>query len=130
MKGEDYIFRAVPSVIPADGSATVQTEVQEGTSVWMSSRDKKQTAAGLDLMADHINQELGGNHPEIVFHFDCCARGKLMFRDQEKLQLLKRLRQAVGPDAPWIGFYTYGEIGPVATHNLRHIYTAVVLALC
>ena len=129
MEDEDYIFRAVPSVNPADGSATVQTEVQEGTSVWMSSRDKKKTAAGLDLMADHIHQQLGGNHPELVFHFDCCARGKLMFRDQEKLQLLKRLRQAVGPDVPWMGFYTFGEIGPMGEYNCYHNYTAVVLAL-
>ena len=87
------------------------------------------TFAGLDLIADHINQELGGKHPELVFHFDCCARGKLMFRDQEKLQLLKRLRQAVGADVPWAGFHTFGEIGPVGKHNCNHNYTAVVLVL-
>jgi hypothetical protein len=129
MKEEEYIFRAVPSVNQVDGSATVQTEVQEGMSIWMSSRDKKKTTAGLDLIADHINQELGGKHPELVFHFDCCARGKLMFRDQEKLQLLKRLRQAVGADVPWAGFHTFGEIGPVGKHNCYHNYTAVVLVL-
>jgi hypothetical protein len=37
---------------------TVQTEVQEGISVWMSSRDKKKTAAGLDRMAEHINEHI------------------------------------------------------------------------
>jgi small ligand-binding sensory domain FIST len=52
-----------------------------------------------------------------------------MFRDQEKLQLLKRFRQTLGPDAPWVGFYAVGEIGPVEEHNLRHLYTSVVLAL-
>ena len=35
-----------------------------------------------------------------------------MFREQEKLQLLKRLRQSLAPDAPWVGFYTAGEISP------------------
>jgi hypothetical protein len=129
MKDEEFIFRAVPSVNQADGSAIVQTEVQEGTSVWFSSRDKKKTTAGLDLTADHINQEHGHNHPKLVFHFDCCARGKLMFRDQEKLKLLGRLRKAVGPDVPWMGFYTFGEIGPVGKHNCYHNFTAVVLAL-
>ena len=29
-----------------------------------------------------------------------------LFREQEKVQLLKRLRQSVGPDVPWAGFYT------------------------
>ena len=52
-----------------------------------------------------------------------------LFREQEKLQVLKRLRQSVGPDVPWPGFYTYGEIGPVEERNLRHLYTSVVLAL-
>jgi small ligand-binding sensory domain FIST len=52
-----------------------------------------------------------------------------MFREQEKLQLLNRFRQSLDPDVPWVGFYTVGEIGPVAEHNLRHLYTSVVLAL-
>jgi small ligand-binding sensory domain FIST len=52
-----------------------------------------------------------------------------MFREQEKLQILKRFRQSLDPDAPWAGFYTVGEIGPVEEHNLRHLYTSVVLAL-
>ncbi len=52
-----------------------------------------------------------------------------MFREQEKRELLKRLRQSVDPDVPWAGFYTIGEIGPVEEHNLRHLYTSVVLAL-
>jgi small ligand-binding sensory domain FIST len=52
-----------------------------------------------------------------------------MFRDQEKLQFLRRFRQSLSPDAPWAGFYTIGEIGPVEEHNDRHLYTSVVLAL-
>jgi small ligand-binding sensory domain FIST len=52
-----------------------------------------------------------------------------MFREQEKMRLLRQFRQAVGPDVPWAGFYTYGEIGPVDKHNRYHNYTAVVLAL-
>jgi hypothetical protein len=27
-----------------------------------------------------------------------------MFREQEKLELLKRFRQSLDPDAPWVGF--------------------------
>jgi len=46
-----------------------------------------------------------------------------MFREQEKLELLKQFRQTVDPDVPWTGFYTIREIGPVEKHNLRHLYT-------
>jgi small ligand-binding sensory domain FIST len=52
-----------------------------------------------------------------------------MFREQEKLQLLKRFRRSVGPDVPWVGFYTIGEIGPVEEHNDIHRLGSVVLAL-
>jgi hypothetical protein len=129
MKGEEYTFRTITSVKKADGSITVQTEVQEGTSVWFSVRDKEKITAGLDRMVDHIQQELGGDQPKLVFQFDCVARGKSMFREQEKLRNLRQFRQAVGPETPWAGFYSAGEIGPVGEHNCYHNYTAVVLAL-
>jgi small ligand-binding sensory domain FIST len=57
------------------------------------------------------------------------TRGKLLFREHEKVQLLRRFRQSVGPDVPWAGFYTFGEIGPVEQHNNLHLFTSVVLAL-
>jgi small ligand-binding sensory domain FIST len=119
----------VPAVKMADGSITVQTEVQEDTSVWFSSRDKEKVSNGCDRMAQQIKEQLGGEKPKLVFQCECATRGKTMFREQEKLQILKRFRQSLDPDAPWVGFYTVGEIGPVEEHNLRHLYTSVVVAL-
>jgi hypothetical protein len=129
MKDEEYVVRGMPAVSMADGSITVQTEVPEGTSVWLSSRDKEKVSNGFDRMAAQIKNQLGGEKPKLVFQFECATRGKMMFRDQEKLHLLKRFRQSLDPDAPWVGFYTAGEIGPVEKHNDRHLYTSVVLAL-
>ena len=129
MKDEEYVVRGMPSVRMADGSIIVQTEVKEGTSIWFSSRDKEKITTGFDRMATQIKEQLGGEKPKLVFQFECATRGKMMFRDQEKLQLLKRFRQSLDPDAPWAGYYTAGEIGPVAEHNDRHLYTSVVLAL-
>ena len=57
------------------------------------------------------------------------TRGKLMFREQEKLHLLKRFRQSVGPNVPWVGFYTIGEIAPVEEHNGINRFASVILAL-
>jgi hypothetical protein len=129
MKEEEYVVRGVPGVKMADGSIVVQTEVQEGTSVWFSSRDKEKIITGFDRMAAQIKEQLGGEKPKLVFQFECGTRGKMMFRDQEKLQVLKRFRQSLDPDVPWAGFYTIGEIGPVEEHNDRHLWTSVVLAL-
>jgi hypothetical protein len=128
-KDEEYVVRGVPAVRMADGSIIVQTEVKEGTSVWFSSRDKEKITTGFDRMAHQIKDQLGGERPKLVFQFECLTRGKSMFREQEKLQILKRFRQYVGPEAPWAGFYAIGEIGPVEEHNNHHLFTSVVLAL-
>jgi hypothetical protein len=129
MKDEEYVVRGVPTVRMADGSIAVQTEVQEGTSVWFSSRDKEKLATGLDRMATQIKEQLEGEQPKLIFQFECATRGKMMFRDQEMLQILRRFRQSLDPDAPWAGYYCAGEIGPVEKHNNHHLYTSVVLAL-
>src|ERR687893_1049997 len=129
MKDEQYVVRGVPALRMADGSIVVQTEVSEGTSIWFSSRDKEKMITGLDRMARQIKEQLGGENPKLVFQFECLTRGKTMLREQEKVQLLKRFRQSVDPEAPWAGFYTLGEIGPVEEHNNHHLFTSVVLAL-
>jgi hypothetical protein len=129
MKDEEYVVRGVPALRMADGSIIVQTEVSEGTSVWFSSRDKEKMITGLDRMARQIKEQLGGEKPKLVFQFECLTRGKSMLREQEKLQQLKRFRQSLDPEAPWAGFYTIGEIGPVEKHNDLHLFTSVVLAL-
>ena len=130
MKDEEYVVRGIPRLNLTDGSITVQSDVEEGTSIWFSSRDKEKTTTGFDRMATQINQQLGGEKPKLVFQFECDTRGKMMFREQEKLQLLKRFRRSVGPEVPWVGFYTLGEIGPVEEHNdIHRLGSAVVLAL-
>ena len=129
MKDEEYVVRGVPQLSLTDGSITVQTEVKEGTSIWFSSRDKEKITTGFDRMAAQIKEQLDGAQPELVFQFECVTRGKLMFREQEKLQLLKRFRQSVDPDVPWVGFYTIGEIGPVEEHNGINRFASVILAL-
>jgi hypothetical protein len=129
MKDEEYVVRGVPQLSLTDGSITVQTEVKEGTSIWFSSRDKEKITTGFDRMAAQIKEQLDGAQPELVFQFECVTRGKLMFREQEKLQLLKRFRQSVDPEVPWVGFYTIGEIAPVEEHNGINRFASIILAL-
>src|SRR5918997_6050516 len=74
MKDEEYVVRWVPYVRMADGSIVVQgTEVQEGTSIWLSSRDKEKMTNGFDRMATQIKDQLGGEKPKLVFQFECAT---------------------------------------------------------
>jgi small ligand-binding sensory domain FIST len=57
------------------------------------------------------------------------GRGKVVFREQEKSELTRSLQDEIGADIPWIGFYSYGEIGPITNYNCFHNFTSVVTAV-
>jgi len=126
---DEYLIRFMPARDDKAGSITISTEVPEGTSIWMTRRDHAKIAAGVDRMADEIKAIIGTQRPKMVFQFDCAGRGKVVLRDQQKLELLEALQRKVQPEAPWMGLYTYGEIGPVGERNCFHNYTAVVLTV-
>ncbi len=108
---------------------TIPTEMSEGTSIWVARRDYEKLANGVERVAEEIKARLGEEPPKLVFQFDCAGRGKVFLREQQKLQLLETLRGRIGPDVPWLGFYTYGEIAPVGEHNCFHNYTVVLTAI-
>jgi small ligand-binding sensory domain FIST len=95
----------------------------------MTRRDHEKISAGVERIGKEIKAAIGDGAPKMVFQFDCAGRGKTVFRDQQKIQLLATLQRKIGPTVPWIGLYTYGEIGPVGERNCFHNYTAVVLAV-
>jgi hypothetical protein len=130
MEGYDeYLIRFMPTKDDEKGCITIQTEAQNGTRFWMTRRDQEKIANGVRSAASHIKEAIGNQTIKMVFHFDCAGRGKVVFRDQQKNQLLKELQEKVGEAIPWIGFYTYGEIGPVGNQNHYHNYTAIVSAV-
>ena len=132
MKGEypDYVVRALIAKDDQAGAVIIGSNVEPGTEVWMTRRDHDAVAESVDQMGKRIKSWLGEEQPKLVFHFDCAGRGKMFLRDKQKTDLLKHLRQEVAPSAPWVGFYCYSELAPVAEHNAYHSFTAVVAAIC
>lgn len=125
----EYVIRYMAGKGPDPGSIVIPTEVTAGTSVWIARRDHDLIADSVKRVANGIKTTLGGSRPKLVLQFDCAGRGRFVLREQQKLRLLKLLQDEVGADVPWLGFYTYGEIGPVGERNCFHNYTAVVAAL-
>jgi hypothetical protein len=126
----EYVIRFMPSRDVERGSVTIATEVTTGTKVWMTRRDPDRIADGVRRIGASIREQLGEHEPALVLHFDCSGRGALVLREQQRSDLLKELRAMVGkPETPWIGLYTYGEIGPVSGVNHFHNYTLVLCVL-
>jgi hypothetical protein len=126
---EEYVIRYMMGKNDEEGYVTIQSEVREGTELWLTRRDKDLISNGLRKISGQIKRQLGGAKPAFVFQFECVGRGKVVFREREKIELTGSLRRDIGEDIPWLGFYTYGEIGPIAGHNFLHNYTSVIVAV-
>ncbi len=136
--GSDALtIRYLPRKDEAAGAVMLQTEVTEGTNIWVMRRDQAAIIQGTENLAADLNHQLQGQQPKFVFQFDCYGRGKSVFTDQQKQALLKQLQQDIGPTVPWIGFYSHGEIAPIARdrspsidpQNSFHNYTLVLTAV-
>lgn len=125
----EFVVRYMMGKNDEEGYVTIQSDVQDGTEFWMVRRDKDLIRDGLRVIARQIKEKTGSRKPKFVLQFECMGRGKVVFREQEKIELLKSLRQEIGEAIPWIGFYSYGEIGPIASYNCIHNFTAVVVAV-
>ncbi|MBU4263964.1 MAG: FIST C-terminal domain-containing protein [Proteobacteria bacterium] len=126
---EEYIIRYMMGMNDKEGWVTIQSEVCEGTELWIVRRDKELINCGMRAISSQIREQLAGRIPKFVLQFECVGRGKVVFREQEKIELIRGLQQEVGEGIPWIGFYTYGEIGPVVRNNCFHNFTSVVTAV-
>ncbi len=126
---DDYMIRFIPAKDDAAKSISIQTEILEGCDIWMTRRDADRMAAGLKQAANDIVSRSGSQKPRLIFQFDCCGRGKVILQESMRNRFLYDIQQQVGPETPWIGFYTLGEIGPVGNHNCFHNYSIVLAAL-
>ena len=125
----EYLIRFIPVKNDEAGYIGISAEIPEGTSIWMTRRDHGLVAEGIDRITQQIKRQLGDRRPRLILHFDCAGRGKVLFRERQKMVVLEKLQRALGKDLPWLGFYTYGEICPVGGRNCYHNYTAVVAAV-
>jgi hypothetical protein len=126
---DQFLIRCLPQKDERAGTVMLQTEVLEGTDIWVMRRDQEKICQGIQQVAQDLNDQLAGVKPKLVFQFDCYGRGRSVFTTQQNQQLLQRLQTAVGADIPWLGFYSHGEIAPIGQTNTFHNYTIALTAI-
>ncbi len=127
--GEAFTIRYLPRKDEAAGAVMLQTEVIEGTSIWVMRRDQELIYEGTQDLAQSIKTQLNGQTPKLIFQIDCYGRGKSILTEQQKHHNLRQLQNDIGADLPWIGFYSHGEIAPMGQQNTFHNYTLVLVAI-
>jgi hypothetical protein len=123
---EEYIVRYMVGKDDREGYVTIQSDVPEGTEFWLVRRDKELMASGMKTITHQIRDQIGTRKPKFVLQFECVGRGKVVFREGEKRDLIRSVQNNIGGDVPWMGFYTYGEIGPITSYNCFHNFTSVI----
>ncbi|MBN1899020.1 MAG: FIST C-terminal domain-containing protein [Spirochaetes bacterium] len=125
---DKYIIRTPLTHDKKDGSITIPTEMPTGTKFILMRRDTDKIISEISRVARKIKDKLKDKSPRAILHFNCAGRGKILFgRDAHRE--IESVQEVFGKDIPWLGFYCYGEIAPIACNNFFHNYTAILAVI-
>lgn len=109
--GSDELLIRDPVVANERGEISMAAAIPEGTTIRLMIGDKDKAIAAAKWAAETAHEQLEDHKPSFILMFNCMARNKLLgVRCHEENQTVQ---QAIGADVPMLGFYTYGEIGPL-----------------
>lgn len=111
VKGSDELLIRDPVIANEKGEITMAAAIPEGTTIRLMIGDRDKAIAAAEEAAGVALDQLGGAAPRFILMFNCMARNKLLgVRCHEENQtVLSR----IGKEVPMLGFYTYGEQGPL-----------------
>ena len=109
---KDYLLlRATMSVNRKEGAISLAGEIPEGSTVHICCGDSASLLEAAKKAGRLALADLEGRRPVMIFIYSCMARRLILGRQVE--EEINCIREAVGPDLPVLGFYTYGEYGRI-----------------
>ena len=111
VEGSDELLIRDPVIANEKGEITCAAEIPEGTQVRLMIGDRGRAIKAAQEAAQTAMGSLEGHAPKLIMVFNCMARNKLLgVHCNEENQMVQSV---VGKDVPMVGFYTYGEQGPL-----------------
>ena len=111
VEGSDEMLIRDPIIANEKGEISTAAAIPEGTMVNIMIGDRDQAIQAAKSASEVAREQLEGGTPKFIIMFNCMARNKLLgVRCHEENQVVQK---SIGPDVPMLGFYTYGEIGPL-----------------
>jgi hypothetical protein len=101
----------------------------QGSKIQMTRRDPDRIRKSAIECARELAARRPGQRPNLVLHFDCAGRGRIIFGERATEMAITPIQEVLGRDLPWLGFHTYGEIAELDGTAYYHNYTVVLLAL-
>lgn len=109
------------------GELQVAGDVDTGAEVSLMTGTKQDLLAAAEQAAHDALRGLGGKTPRAALVFNCVGRLKV-FGSQAQEEIAQ-IAQVVGPETPLLGFYTYGELAPVAAGSPCRIHNKTVVVI-
>ena len=111
VEGSDELLIRDPVIANERGEISMAAAIPEGATVRLMIGDRDKAIAAAKTAAEIAQEQLANRPPAFILMFNCMARNKLLgVRCHEENQTVQK---AIGENIPMIGFYTYGEIGPL-----------------
>ncbi len=111
VEGSNEFLIRDPVIANEKGEITLAGEIPQGKTVRLMIGDRDRAIAAAKDAAETALADLGGKNPQVVIMFNCMARNRLLgVRCSEENEAVQNV---FGPAAKMIGFYTYGEQGPL-----------------
>jgi len=106
--GEEFIIRDPFTASPEDNSITFVSEIPENSIVRMMKGDVESILEGGEETAKEAVSQMEGR-VGFAMIFDCISR--LLLLGEKAAQEIEKIRKVIGTKTPFIGFYTFGEVG-------------------
>jgi small ligand-binding sensory domain FIST len=119
----EYLVRNIVGLDPERGVLAVAEEVFEGERMLFTLRDAARAREDLAQMLERQARRLAGRRPALGFYFNCCARGRSLYR-MDGIDAAY-IRRALG-DFPLIGLFGGFELAPLGRKNHLFAYTGVL----
>lgn len=119
----DQVIRGAFGFDTQTGAMILQAAIPEGTHIMLHHRTVEKVLNGTIAMAQDLKRRLDGRRPWAVLGFECAARTYPFLGPANTCEEHRALRQAIAPDAPWLGLMAWGEIGPCLGQTTFHNYS-------
>lgn len=107
---DEYLIRD-PVIANEKGEIIMAAAIPEGTVIRLMIGDRDRAISAAKVAAGVAKEQLEGADPKFILMFNCMARNKLLgVRCHEENE---EVSKTIGAEVPMLGFYTYGEQGPL-----------------
>ncbi|HEX6838025.1 MAG TPA: FIST N-terminal domain-containing protein [Polyangia bacterium] len=125
----EYVMRTPFGLDRESGALFFPGSLAQGSKIQMMRRDPDRIRDSARRSARELAARRPGRRPNLVLHFDCAGRGRIIFGERATEMAITPIQEVLGRDLPWLGFHTYGEIAELSGVAYYHNYTVVLLAL-